>query len=75
MTTNVYKTVSTKTTFFTTDKNRLNSASANLPFFEGTGQNHVFDFSISITPVLGSNGMSEQEQVIITDYTKILISP
>ena len=49
--------------------------SANLPFFESTGQNHVFDFSISITPVLGTKGMSEQEQVIIIDYTKILISP
>ena len=49
----------------TTDKNRLNSASANLLLFDGTGYcMDVFHFSISITPVLGTIGMSEQEQVI-----------
>ena len=35
----------------------------------------MFDFSISITPVLGTTVMSEQEQVIIINYTEILISP
>ena len=46
---------------FTTDKNRLNNVSANLCLFEAIEWFHVFDSSISVTPVLRTIGMSEKD--------------